>query len=371
MREDGINVAAAEDHLDANAQQQTLVTLLKEGGCLADSRIEAAFRAVPRHLFLPDVALELVYADEAIPTKWQDGQVISSSSQPTMMAIMLEQLALQPGNRVLEIGAGTGYNAALMAHIVGAEGHVVTVDIDEDVVVAARAHLAAAGASTVRVVHGDGAQGFADAAPYDRIILTVGAWDIAPAWLEQLRPSGRLLLPLAVGGSTQKVVAFERAGDHLASVSVRDAVFVPLRGTLAPQVAWGALFPEPGLVLGLSQARTIDAERVYAALLGQRVDRPVSLRAQVQRSYGEASVCGWRRASRRRVPSGRWATGLRRTLSPPSSAPPRRSGTRSGSWRGQPSVCSPALTTRLRPRMRGQSAASARMGSSPGACWGS
>ncbi len=77
--------------------------------------VEAAFRAAPRHLFLPEVPVEQVYRDEAIVTKRQDGVPISSSSQPAIMAIMLEQLALEPGHRVLEIGAGTGYNAALLA----------------------------------------------------------------------------------------------------------------------------------------------------------------------------------------------------------------------------------------------------------------
>jgi protein-L-isoaspartate(D-aspartate) O-methyltransferase len=112
--------------------------------------------------------------------------------------------------------------------------------------------------------------------------LTVGAWDIVPAWVEQLRPSGRLLLPLAVKSSSHKVVAFERAGDHLASVSVRDGGFMPLRGTLARPVSGVALGPEPGLNLGLAQVRTIDAEGVYAALLGPRVDTLVALRARVE-----------------------------------------------------------------------------------------
>ena len=95
---------------------------LKSKGAIQSPRVEEAFRAVPRHLFLPEVPLERVYRDEAILTKRQDGQLVSSSSQPTMMAIMLEQLDLQPGHRVLEIGAGSGYNAGLMAHIVGDSG---------------------------------------------------------------------------------------------------------------------------------------------------------------------------------------------------------------------------------------------------------
>ena len=81
---------------------------------------------------MPDVPLERVYSDEAILTKRLDGKVVSSSSQPAMMAIMLEQMGLQPGRRVLEIGAGSGYNAGLMAHIVGGSGPVTTIDIDED-----------------------------------------------------------------------------------------------------------------------------------------------------------------------------------------------------------------------------------------------
>ena len=95
--------------------------------------VAAALRAVPRHLFLPDLPPEAAYRDDAIVTKRDaDGQGISSSSQPAIMAIMLDQLDLAPGHRVLEIGAGTGYNAALIAHIVGPSGQVVSVDIDAD-----------------------------------------------------------------------------------------------------------------------------------------------------------------------------------------------------------------------------------------------
>ncbi len=97
------------------------------------------------------------------------------------MAIMLEQLQLEPGQRVLEIGTGTGYNAALMAHIVGETGQVITIDIDEDIVEGAREHLAAAGYDSVQVVCGDGGLGDVSAAAYDRIIFTVGANNILPA----------------------------------------------------------------------------------------------------------------------------------------------------------------------------------------------
>jgi protein-L-isoaspartate(D-aspartate) O-methyltransferase len=133
-----------------------LVDCLKAGGSLRAAAVEAAFRSVPRHVFLPDVAIENVYTDRAFPTKHADGRPISSSSQPAIMAIMLEQLGLQPGQRVLEIGAGTGYNAALMAQIVGPGGHVVTIDIDDDLVLLARQHLATAGFDRVDVRCADG-----------------------------------------------------------------------------------------------------------------------------------------------------------------------------------------------------------------------
>src|SRR5881409_4429624 len=129
----------------AFALHRALIDALVRRNAIKDSRVEAAFRAIPRHLFLPDVPLAEVYRNEAIPTKTIDGEAVSSSSQPEIMATMLEQLALEPGLRVLEIGAGTGYNAALMAHVVGEKGAVVTMDFDADLVDDARAHLAAAG----------------------------------------------------------------------------------------------------------------------------------------------------------------------------------------------------------------------------------
>src|SRR5215831_2223712 len=130
-----------DDSLDPIALNHALIDQMKQDGNLHDARVEAAFRANPRHFYLPEIGIDKAYQNEAIPTKHQDGQAISSSSQPAMMAIMLEQLRLEPGQHVLEIGAGTGYNAALIAHIVGEYGSVITIDIDEDTVANARAHL--------------------------------------------------------------------------------------------------------------------------------------------------------------------------------------------------------------------------------------
>lgn len=257
---------------DPEALHRALVDGLVRAGSLVSPAVEAAFRAVPRHHFLPGVPLERVYRDEPIPTHEQDGVPISSSSQPAAMAIMLEQLGVRPGDRVLEIGAGTGYNAALLAHLAGPEGRVVTIDLDEAIVAEARDHLAAAGFPEVTVVRADGGLGFAPSAPYDRIELTVGAWDIAPAWWEQLAPGGRLLAPLWLRGS-QLTVAFERAVDaagqeHLASAGISGCAFMRLRGAFAGPEGFVAFGPNRGLIAGIDDRAGVDPDALYRLLTG-------------------------------------------------------------------------------------------------------
>ena len=267
------------DEAQLEILHQALVDQLKSRGNLSDPSIEAAFRAVPRHLFLPGVAPEKVYYDDAIATKYADGMAISSSSQPSLMAIMLEQLQLEPGHRVLEIGAGTGYNAALMAHVVGTSGQVVTIDIDEDIVENARAHLAAAGFDVVQVICADGGLGYPAAAPYDRIILTVSAGDIAPAWWKQLKPGGRLLLPLSLRG-LQVVVVFVPAADHLVSSATTCGYFMGLRGAFAEPGYFVQLDPEQGLLyLRLTEQRSVEAKVIYQLLTGP--SRDVTTQLQV------------------------------------------------------------------------------------------
>ena len=258
---------------NVTAMNQALVDEMKKMGWVQTPGIEAAFRTVLRHQFLPGAPLENVYSNQVILTKQdQDGQWISSSSQPAIMAIMLEQLGLEPGHRVLEIGAGTGYNAALMAHIVGEAGRVVTVDIDEDIVEAAREHLASAGYEQVDLVCADGGYGYAAAAPFDRIILTVGAPDITPAWWDQLKPEGRIVLPLMLKGS-MKSVAFEKVKVHLRSISVKDCGFMPLRGDFASmhsnEVQIG---PDPNLYVETMDEPVINTDAVYDLLTGGSKD---------------------------------------------------------------------------------------------------
>jgi protein-L-isoaspartate(D-aspartate) O-methyltransferase len=195
---------------------------------------------------------------------------------------MLEQLAVEPGQRVLEIGAGTGYNAALLAELVGPAGQVVSIEIDEELVAGAREHLARAGYSRVQVVLGDGALGYAPLAPYDRLILTTAARDIAPAWWEQLRaPGGRLVLPLAIAGP-QRCVAFEHLGDHLASRDVLNCSFIPLRGLLAVGAPRAALGPHGEVAISLPEGRApLPPESIYRLLGGPTTTLASGVRATI------------------------------------------------------------------------------------------
>ena len=251
-----------------------MVSELATSGQPVSAAVTGALRVVPRHLFLPGIAPELAYRDDAIVTRrGPDGQPTSSSSQPMIMAIMLDQLQLAPGQRVLEIGAGTGYNAALMKHLVGADGTVVTVDLDPEVAAEAAAHLAVAGYPEVTVVAADGADGYPDGAPYDRIIATVGVSDLAPAWLAQLAPGGRIVVPLDLRGS-QRSVAFERdpAGGWR-SRSVVPCGFMRMRGTLAGPERTRVTGDYPELALMLPDGRPLDV-----TVLGRALDEPAAER---------------------------------------------------------------------------------------------
>jgi protein-L-isoaspartate(D-aspartate) O-methyltransferase len=206
------------------------VDRLISDGTVRSPAVERALRSVQRHRFIPEVSLAEAYADDVVVIKRDaDGSALSSLSQPTMVAIMLEQLDVEPGQRVLEIGAGTGYNAALLADLVGGDGLVTTVEYDPLVADRARTTLASVD-PRVEVVTGDGEVGYAAHAPYDRIIVTVGAWDIPPAWWAQLSLTGTLVVPLRLGG-LQRSIAFRpiRPG-RWRSTSIETCGFVPMQG---------------------------------------------------------------------------------------------------------------------------------------------
>ena len=229
---DTLDTPNTPDAPDAMQLRRNMLEVLCRDAVRLSPAVERALLAVPRHLFVPSVPLRDAYADIAIPTHWEDGVPVSSASQPAIVALMLEQLRVEPGMRVLEVGAGTGYNAALLAELTGPHGRVVTLDIDAEIVAEARAHLDAAGYTRVRAIAADGAAGWPAEAPYDRIILTASASDLTPAWLDQLAEGGLLVLPLWLGGAEMSV-ALRKEGDTLRSESLTPCGFMRLRGAEA------------------------------------------------------------------------------------------------------------------------------------------
>ncbi|WP_030609476.1 methyltransferase, FxLD system [Streptomyces fulvoviolaceus] len=219
---------------DAERLRNALVDQLRADGHARTPAVETALRTVPRHVFVPEASLEDAYANAPVHIKYDtDGTSISCASQPGVVALMLDQLDAQPGERILELGAGTGYNAALLAHLVGESGHVTILDVDDDLVEGARAHLAAAGLTNVEAVTRDGALGYAEGAPYDRIIATVGAHGVPHAWMQQLAPDGRLLVPQRLKGTVSRSIAYEQRDGRWVSLGSEMNTFMPLRRGIA------------------------------------------------------------------------------------------------------------------------------------------
>ena len=217
----------------ASQLRDALVGRLERQGSIHDPNIAAAMRAVPRHQFVTEFPLTTAYRDEVVPVKSSNGEPISTLSQPSAIATMLEQLRLQPGHRVLEIGAGTGYNAALIAAIVGHGDLVSTIELDDDLAAIARANLKASGFADVRVITRDGFAGAPEHAPFDRIELSVASRLISPNWVEQLVEGGVLVGPIHVKGLPFLTPAVRKEGDRLVSESIRACTFVPMRGKAA------------------------------------------------------------------------------------------------------------------------------------------
>lgn len=210
--------------------REALAQRLVDSGHLRSQAAIDAFRTTDRHAFLPGVDLQRAYKEDAVPIKHDEhGEMISCISAPSVVATQLEQLGALPGHKVLEAGAATGYNAALLGKIVSPGGQVWTLDVDKDLVAGASKHLAEAGIDNATAVMADGAAGLPEHAPYDRIQFTVGAGEVPAKILEQLAPDGRLVLPMRIRGSISRSFAFERDGDMWKTVSCEMATFVPLR----------------------------------------------------------------------------------------------------------------------------------------------
>lgn len=219
---------------------------LVDAGALVDPAWRKVFVSVPRHVFVPDHDFEEAYADKALVTQTRaattpDGGSLqlptSSASQPSLVAVMLERLEVRDGMRVLEIGAGTGYNAALLASRLGDE-NVFSLDIDSDLIATARHSLEVAGRCP-RLVAADGHEGLEDASPYDRIIATCAIGHVPPAWIRQLAPGGRIVAPLQMDGWTLAVLDKTADDEVTGRIDATHAAFMPLRSRVDSPLAAG------------------------------------------------------------------------------------------------------------------------------------
>ncbi|SHH35163.1 protein-L-isoaspartate(D-aspartate) O-methyltransferase [Streptomyces sp. 3214.6] len=271
---------------EATRLRNALVDQIRASGYARTAAVETALRTVCRRLFVPDASLEDAYANVPVNIKYDtDGTSISCASQPGIVALMLDQLEAQPGERILELGAGTGYNAGLLAHLVGDSGHVTTIDVDDDLVEGARAHLAAAGFTNVQALTRDGAVGHAEGAPYDRIIATVGAHGVPHAWMQQLAPGGRLVVPQRLKGSVSRSIAYEQHHGRWTSVSSKMNTFMPLRRGIADDDRRVIPLSTAGAVrLQAPAGQSIDADALAGVLEQPRTEEWTGMTVQAMES---------------------------------------------------------------------------------------
>lgn len=258
-RQSGDASVTSTDEVDIRPFVERYVEQLKADNAIQSPAVMNAFRRVHRHRLLetfyrppgpqggppihhnPDQPLpehlELIYSNSALGTRFVNGMPASSTSQPSIVATMLELLDLVPGARVLEIGAGTGYNAALISELVGDQRLVVSVDVQDDVVEQTRRLLAEAGYGEIRVLLRDGFEGAPEQAPFDRIVATVGCSDLSPKWTEQLAEGGMLLVPLAHAGG-YPLCLLRKDQDRLSGRFASWIGFMPIRGPLYIDGLW-------------------------------------------------------------------------------------------------------------------------------------
>ncbi|WP_285628279.1 methyltransferase, FxLD system [Kineosporia sp. NBRC 101677] len=252
------------DDLQAAMVDRTRRRLARTGMTLLPA-VEQAMLNVPRHLFTDETPLQEVYGDDAVITlRDPRGLAVSSVSAPWLQAAQLTQAEVQAGDHVLEVGSG-GYNAALAREIVGPTGSVTSIDIDMLVTARARRCLAAAGYSDVEVLEHDAEFELPGGRVFDKIIVTVGLWDIPAALVSQVAEGGRLVVPLRTMSMTRSW-ALDRKSDALVSRNNVLCGFVQVRGEGASAGTSVRLQQEPEVGLWCDEAQDIDAEKLAGVL---------------------------------------------------------------------------------------------------------
>jgi protein-L-isoaspartate(D-aspartate) O-methyltransferase len=190
---------------------------------IRDPKILEAFRAVPREEFLPKEYADLAYGDHPLPI--EAGQTIS---QPYIVALMIEAAEIKPGDRVLEVGAGSGYAAAVMSRIAS---EVVAIERQPDLVKVAQERMQRLGFDNVRIVEGDGTRGWDTEAPYDAILAAASGSHVPKPWVEQLADGGRIVMPVGEPNWVQKLIKVTKGpAGKLITEDLGGVRFVPLIG---------------------------------------------------------------------------------------------------------------------------------------------
>ncbi len=213
-----------QDALERQAEREALLAELEAGGYLTDPRLEEAMLAVPRHLFVPDELRPAAYEDRPLPIGF--GQTVSA---PHMVAMMSTALQLEEGQRVLEIGTGVGYHAAVVAAVVGPSGRVDTVEFLPELVQLARRNLRAAGLRLF-VHEGDGAAGWEAEAPYDAIYVTCAIPGVPEALVQQLKEGGHFVAPIGI--TRCQLLAGRKINGELNLEDLGPCLFVNAQGAL-------------------------------------------------------------------------------------------------------------------------------------------
>lgn len=217
-----LSAEVVPDSPQFKAAREKLVKNDIEGQGISDPNVLAAMRSVPRHYFVPEKILSSAYDDTALPIG--EGQTIS---QPYVVALMTASLKLDANQRVLEIGTGSGYQAAVLAEIVK---EVYTIEIKEKLYQKASRLLKTLGYANVITRNADGYFGWPEAAPFDAIMITAAVNHIPPPLLKQLKEGGRLILPLGNPFSYQNLTLVTRHGDDYTTRQITGVLFVPMTG---------------------------------------------------------------------------------------------------------------------------------------------
>ena len=210
---------AQDDYQDARS---AMVDTLVDERIISNERVIQSMKKVPRHQFVPRGQQPSAYDDTPLPIG--EGQTITA---PSVVGMMTEALQPQPTDRVLEIGTGSGYQAAVLAEIVR---HVYTIEIVEQLATTAKTRLQDLGYTNITVRHGDGYKGWPEHAPFDKIIVTAAPEQIPPALIDQLKDGGRMVIPIAEDGWAQKLYLVEKTGDQITKTELADVIFVPMTG---------------------------------------------------------------------------------------------------------------------------------------------